>query len=164
MFYDIADDDYKENLKELTDINKMKKTFIKDYEIQKGFNIYKNLNVIIRCFWYGRRIQDFKPVSDNFSCGSEQLSILADGNILPCCVAYNNDISIGQAKNNSLKNILEGNKFLYNLRKKGGEKHLTCKKCFGEPTFRGTVVKNLYFALPSKIRHSKFVQFFTQSY
>jgi radical SAM protein with 4Fe4S-binding SPASM domain len=164
MFYDIADDNYKKNLKILTDVKEMKKTFTKDYAVQKGFDIYSNLNIKIRCFWYGRKIQDFKPISNNFSCGTEQLSILADGNVLPCCLAYTNDISIGKVANGSLKSTLEGNKFLYNLRKKGGEKHITCRKCYGEPTYRGTVVKNLYFSLPEKIRHSKFLKSFTQSY
>ena len=79
-------------------------------------------------------------------------------------LAYNKDISMGKVRDRSLKSILSGNKFLTNLRKKGGEKHLTCRKCFGEPTYRGTLVKKLYFALPTKIRNSKFMTFFTQSY
>ena len=50
------------------------------------------------------------------------------------------------------------------MRPEFGEKHITCRKCYGEPTYRGTVVKNLYFSLPEKIRHSKFLKNFTQSY
>ena len=71
---------------------------------------------------------------------------------------------MGNIRDGSLKSILEGNEFLYNLRKKGGKKHVICKKCFGEPTYRGTIVKKLYFALPEKIRNSKYMTFFTQSY
>ena len=27
--------------------------------------------------------------------------------------------------------------------KKGGKKHITCKKCFGEPTRRGSIVRSI---------------------
>jgi len=165
-FYEISDDEYKKNFKSLTDVKEMKKIFEKDYGAQEGFgfNIFKNVSVLVRCFWYGKKLSEFKPIGNNFSCKSSNLGILADGNVVPCCIAYNKDISLGNIRDSSLKSILEGNKFLYNLRKKGGEKHLTCRKCFGEPTYRGTFVKKLYFALPQKIRNSKFVTFFTQSY
>ena len=165
-FYEISDDEYKENLKSLKDVKEMKKIFIKDYWDQEGFGfkIFKNVSILVRCFWYGKKLSEFKPINNNFSCNTRNLGVLADGSVQPCCITYNNDLSLGNIKDSSLKSILEGNKFLYNLRKKGGEKHLTCRKCFGEPTYRGTFVKKLYFALPLKIRNSKFVTFFTQSY
>ena len=163
-FYEISDDQYKDNLKALMDIKEMKKIFGKDYGEQDGFNIFKNVNVKVRLFWYGMKLVHFKPIDNNFSCHSSNLAIQADGNVVPCCLAYNKDISMGKVRDKSLKSILSGNKFLTNLRKKGGEKHLTCRKCFGEATYRGTLVKKLYFALPSKIRNSKFMHFFTQSY
>jgi len=163
-FYEISDDQYKDNLKSFTDVQGMKFFFGKDYGTQEGFYIFKNVNVKVRLFWYGKKLTEFKPIDNNFSCHSGNLGILADGNVLPCCIAYNEDISLGKVGNNSLKSILSGNKLLTNLRKKGGEKHLTCRKCFGEPTYRGTLIKKLYFALPSKIRNSKFMTFFTQSY
>ena len=71
---------------------------------------------------------------------------------------------MGKVSDSSLKSILENNKFLANLRKKGGEKHINCRKCFGEPTYRGVFVKNLYYSLPLKVRQSRLVKFFTRSY
>jgi len=163
-FYDISDDKYKEKLKPLIDINEIKKIFGKEYVYQSGFDIYENIKIKIKPFFFGRRITDFKPIGNNFSCTNELLGILADGNIVPCCLAYNKDISMGKMTESSLNSVLSGSKFLHNLRKKGGKKSLTCRKCFGEPTYRGTLVKNLYFALPSNIRNSKFLKFFTLSY
>jgi len=163
-FYEISDIQYKENLNALMDLKEMKKIFGKDYGAQDGFHIFNNVDVKVRLFWYGKKLTEFKPIDDNFSCNSGNLGILADGNVLPCCIAYNDDITLGKLSDNSLKNILSENKLLIDLRKKGGKKHLTCKKCFGEPTYRGTIIKKIYFALPSKIRNSKFMTYFTQSY
>ena len=42
--------------------------------------------------------------------------------------------------------------FLKNLRTKNGEKHETCKKCFGEPTKRGAIARNIWNALPPRIQ------------
>ena len=164
MFHNISDDEYKKNLKVLFDIKEVKKIFDKEYGIQEGWHLYKNVKIYMRCFWYGRKQSEHKPMNNNFSCHNRNLGILANGHIVPCCLAYNQDLSLGKVSDSSLKSILDNNKFLYNLRKKGGEKHINCKKCFGEPTNRGVFIKNLYFMLPLKIRRSKLVQFFTRSY
>ena len=102
-FYEVSDDEYKENLMALIDIKKVKKIFSKDYFNQDGFDVYKNVNIKIRQFWYGRKLQDFKPIDNNFSCMSDNLGILADGNLVPCCLAYSKDISLGQLKTQSFK-------------------------------------------------------------
>ena len=82
--------------------------------------------------------------------------MLADGNVVPCCLAYEDSISLGNIKNLELKDILNnGKNFLYNLRNKNQEKHETCKKCFGEPTRRGAFLRNLYNLLPFSVKNSK---------
>ena len=40
--------------------------------------------------------------------------------------------------------MIKENKFLKDLRTKGGDKHITCKKCFGEPTKRGSVFRSIF--------------------
>ena len=114
-----------------------------NYNDKKGIFIYDKINLKFKPFIYGKRIRDFYPVSDSFSCKSSILGILADGNVVPCCLAYDDSISMGNIKNKSVNSILDGNKFLENLRKKGGKKHITCKKCFGEPTRRGSIVRSI---------------------
>ena len=113
MFYDVSDDEYKKNAKALLDIKEIKKIFDKDYAFQEGCNIYKNVKIKMRCFWYGRKQSKYKPISNNFICNTNNLGILADGHIVPCCLAYNQDLSLGKVSDSSLKSILDNNKFLY---------------------------------------------------
>jgi len=61
--------------------------------------------------------------------------------------------------NKSLKEILHENRFLKNLRSKTGEKHLTCRKCFGEPTRRGVFVRNILNKLPLSFLKSNLMEF-----
>ena len=113
-----------------------------DYNFQQGLKIAENIEVKIKPFFYGRRISDFHKVpSKTFLCKSEILGILSDGNIVPCCLAYDDKISLGNTKEVNLKNVLEDNEFLKNLRSYDGDKHEVCRKCFGEPTKRGTVIR-----------------------
>ena len=82
----------------------MRNLFKRNYIYQEGFNIYKNVKLNIKPFWYGRRIKDFKPVNENaFSCRTEILGVLADGNVVPCCLAYDDSISLGKVDKMSLK-------------------------------------------------------------
>ncbi len=146
LFYDIADKKYKENL--LNFVNNDNK-FDSDYINQTGFKIFDNITIKIKPFFYGRRIKDFYPINNNFSCDSSILGILADGSVVPCCLAYDDSISIGKiSEKKSLESFLSNNKFLKNLRDPHGEKHLTCRKCYGEPTKRGALLRNLinYFS------------------
>ena len=41
-----------------------------------------------------------------FSCDSKILAVLADGNVVPCCLTYDDTISMGKFKNNNLKDLL----------------------------------------------------------
>ena len=62
---------------------------------------------------------------------------------MPCCLAYDGSISLGNIQKDNLEEILINNNFLNNLRTKGAPKHITCRKCFGEPTKRGAARRNL---------------------
>jgi len=113
-----------------------------DYKKQSGFKITENIKLKIKPFFYGRRMKDFEPIpSDIFSCHNQILGILSDGSVLPCCLAYDDSISLGNIKEQKLFDILNQNNFLKNLRDKKGEKHITCRKCFGEPTKRGVIFR-----------------------
>lgn len=93
---------------------------------------------------YGRRIKNFYPINDNFSCDSKILAIQSTGDVVPCCLAYDDKISMGNILETGLSEILNnGQSFLYSLRTKGEKKHDVCRKCFGEPTKRGAHLRNL---------------------
>ena len=149
-FYDISDTKYKNSLEKLKNPNKY---FDNDYLKQDGFKIFDNITLKLKPFFYGRRINEFFPINNNFSCNSSILGILADGNVVPCCLAYDESISMGKVNENDLQNILEkGQTFLKNLRNNKLEKHETCKKCFGEPTKRGVMVRNLWNRMPPRFK------------
>ncbi len=144
-FHNIASDNYKSKLQNIMDKNLEKNIFKPDYIFQEGYKIFDNITLKIKPFFYGRRISEFEPINDNFACNSEILGVLADGNVLPCCLAYDDEISLGNVKHKNLQNILkDGENFLFNLRNKNKKKHDVCKKCFGEPTKRGSIIRNLY--------------------
>ena len=159
LFYEASDEKYKENLKVLLDEKNAKKIFSQNYLYQEGFKIFKNVTLKIKPFFYGRRISDYEPRDNKFSCSSEILAVLADGNVVPCCLAYDDSISLGKIKDGNLNEILRENKFLKNLRNINGEKHLTCKKCFGEPTKRGLFFKKFLNLLPNYVLNSRLMQF-----
>jgi radical SAM protein with 4Fe4S-binding SPASM domain len=149
-FYDISDTKYQDSLNQLRD---PKKFFSRNYLNQDGYKIFENITLKLKPFFYGRRISEFHAINDNFSCNSSILGILADGNVVPCCLAYDESISMGKVNKSSLKQILtDGSYFLDNLRTKKANKHETCKKCFGEPTKRGAIARNIWNALPPRIQ------------
>lgn len=151
-FYNITDEPYKKNFQNLKNY---KNFFKKNNYNQNGYKIYDNVTLKLKTFFFGRRISNFYPINNNFACDSKILGILADGNVVPCCLAYEDSISMGNINNLHLKDILNnGKSFLFNLRTKNEKKHNTCKKCFGEPTRRGAITRNLYNLLPIKIKNS----------
>lgn len=62
------------------------------------------------------------------------LLVLSDGRIVPCCVDYNADLILGNAKKDDLKQALERKKYFLNLWQKGTFKEI-CQKCHEEKTF-----------------------------
>ncbi len=151
-FYDISDGRYKESLDEL---KKSKRFFNYQYLRQDGYKIFSNITLKLKAFFYGRRINKFYPINNNFSCDSKILGILADGNVVPCCLAYDDSISLGKINEKDIKDILiSGEDFLRNLRTNNLKKYDTCKKCFGEPTKRGAIVRNTWNALPTKVKQA----------
>ena len=117
---------------------------LSNYDYNKGIKLFDNIELKFKPFFYGKRIKEFYPGNNSFACNSSILGVLADGNVVPCCLAYDNSISIGNVKNKNLISMIKENKFLKDLRTKGGDKHITCKKCFGEPTKRGSVFRSIF--------------------
>ncbi len=163
LFYEASDEKYKENLKKLLNFQEVKKIFAQNYLYQEGFKIFENVTLKIKPFFYGRRISDFEPRDDKFSCGSEILAVLADGNVVPCCLTYDDSISLGKINNSSLKKMIVNNKFLSDLRNVNSKKHITCRKCFGEPTKRGLFFKKFLGMIPEGFYNSRIIQFIKEN-
>jgi radical SAM protein with 4Fe4S-binding SPASM domain len=118
-----------------------------NYLRQVGLPISKYITVKIKQFIYGRRLNEFYAGSKYIGCNTMMLSIDAKGSVVPCCLAYGDMLTIGNIKDNSLKNILEKTaKFINDIRT--GEKlPEICAKCHGEPTRRGSLVVSIYLTL-----------------
>lgn len=113
-------------------------TTSKYYVSEKGFPLADNIRLKIKPFIYGHRIRDFLPLKNAFSCANRILSVMADGNVVPCCLLYDPVLSLGNIIDQSLTEVLYQHKdFLANLRMRNTLKPEVCKKCMGEPTNRG---------------------------
>jgi radical SAM protein with 4Fe4S-binding SPASM domain len=125
-----------------------------DYLGEEGFVLAPNIRLKIKKFIYGRRIQEFLPTYNKFSCNNRILGILSDGSVVPCCLAYDDSISMGNINEKTLEEILiQGTDFLGDLRGYNNcGKHETCKKCFGEPTKRGLATRMVYDGLRRLVR------------
>ena len=93
-FYEISDEKYKSQMLEMI---KFKESFFKkSYIDQEGYNIFSNVKVKLKPFFYGRRISNFYAIDNNFKCDSKILGVLASGAVVPCCLAYDEKISMGK--------------------------------------------------------------------
>ena len=126
----------------MDELSEVLKNTSREYISEEGFILAKNVRLKIKRFIYGRRIHNFQSAIHPFACSNRMLGIMADGAVVPCCLAYDNEISIGNIKEQQLSEILfQKETFLANLHSKSDKKPETCKKCLGEPTKRGLAVR-----------------------
>jgi len=114
-----------------------------DYLYQMGFNITENISLKIKPFMFGKKLTEFIPAKEKegIGCTNRMLGILASGKVVPCCLAYDDMLTMGNIKEESLRKILEKkNSWLKNIRR-GIGLQLVCKRCLGAPTKRGTVMQ-----------------------
>jgi radical SAM protein with 4Fe4S-binding SPASM domain len=126
-------------------LNKFMANTSTDYISEKGFPLAGNIVLKVKPFIYGRRIADFHPAIHPFACHNRILGVLADGTVTPCCLVYNQSLSLGNVQERSLGDIMQEKRiFLESLRAKNKSKNLLCRKCMGQPTKRGVWVKRLH--------------------
>ncbi len=119
-----------------------------NYVREPGLSIGKNISLKIKPFIFGRRIERFHPVKKARPCISRILGILANGNVVPCCMAYDDTFSLGNVQRDPLSIILERSLgLLRNIRVKGADLPPACQHCLGAPTRRGAVLKKIRHAL-----------------
>ncbi|MBU0591109.1 radical SAM protein [Candidatus Micrarchaeota archaeon] len=112
-----------------------------DYLDQTGIMIVDNISIKIKKFFFGRRLSKFHPVKNSIPCQTRILGILADGNVVPCCLDYDGALALGNIKNESICSILDRNrKFLSAIKTGSGSLPETCRRCQGAPTKIGTHV------------------------
>ena len=82
LFYEASDEKYKENLKVLLDEKNAKKIFSQNYLYQEGFKILK-CNFKNKTIFMEEELVIMNLEIMKFSCSSEILAVLADGNVVP---------------------------------------------------------------------------------
>lgn len=117
----------------------LERTYIR----QDGLRIAENVSLKIKHFFYGRKMIDFYPVMLTANCDIRLFTILANGNVTPCCFIYDNSIVLGNVKSASLREILADSEILENLRLKN-KLPIVCKRCQGAPSLRGALTMSLY--------------------
>jgi radical SAM protein with 4Fe4S-binding SPASM domain len=118
------------------------------YISEQGYQIAKNIRLKIKPFMYGRRITEFHLARHPIICNNRMLGVLADGSVVPCCLIYNSTLSLGNVRDKSLREIIEGKaSFLLGLRDKASPKPLICRKCLGQPTRRGVIAHKILAGL-----------------
>lgn len=118
-----------------------------------GFNISENITFKIKPFIYGKRLTEFYPAKDGIGCQNEILGILASGNVVPCCLAYGDMLSMGNVQEEPLKMILEQNIHWHNNIRKGIGLPLCCQRCLGAPTRRGVLFRQLKDVIINKTNY-----------
>jgi len=119
----------------------------RDYSNNPGFKINDNAFLKIKPFYYGRRLSEFFPLKNTSGCKNRILSVLASGNVVPCCMAYGEILSLGNIKHETLEKILIRNKELLAQIKNGKNLPLHCARCMGAPTKRAIPLKALKYSL-----------------
>ncbi len=110
------------------------------YWEEEGLRLAENIRFKIKPFGYGRRLKEFMPTKEPIACKNEVLGILADGSVVPCCMAYNTSLAMGNLTRDSLGDILERNRpLLGGIKSETNRKPDICKRCLGQPTRRGIV-------------------------
>lgn len=111
------------------------------YWAEDGLRLASNISFKIKPFGFGRRLADFKPTNEPIACNNQNLGILADGSVVPCCMAYNSSLAMGNLKDESLQSILGRNRtWLGKIKGQTNEKPDICKRCLGQPTTRGVIL------------------------
>jgi radical SAM protein with 4Fe4S-binding SPASM domain len=121
-----------------------------DYEGKNRLKVTDNIYMKIKPFFYGRRLSEFQPLINGRPCGTETLSILANGNVVPCCIVYDDILKLGNINDEPLEAIISRN--IQNIRniKTGINLPRTCMRCMGAPTIRGAIIKELHHRIAGK--------------
>ncbi len=136
-------------------IRKLKLAEDKRYLEQSGISINKNIKIKIKPFSYGRRQSDFYKVNRHLGCSTRILTIYATGSVSPCCLDFNDRLSMGNIKEESLVSILDRNRDFISGIRNGTISPEVCKRCHGAPTRRGALYLNVRTRLRNFIQTGK---------
>lgn len=113
------------------------------YKQQEPLVLSRNIQLKIKQFAYGRRLIDFYPAFKSRGCPVRVISVLATGAVAPCCLVYDDKLTMGNIRGEQLKFILERNRGFIRGIKKGLHMPRICRICKGAPTKRGAIALSI---------------------
>lgn len=125
-----------------------------NYFESASIDIDRNISLKIKPFFFGRRISSNMPNEGRFACSNRILGIKSSGSVIPCCLAYDDSLRLGDIRHKSLLDILEGARHqIGGIRSFSRKESEVCQRCFGEPTVQGIYLKNAEIALRHVLKY-----------
>lgn len=113
---------------------------VRDYLAQESFELSDRVSLKVKRFVHGRRLSAFRPAAATVPCGTRILSVLANGSVVPCCLAHEDLLSMGDAAVESLADVLERGRPLIEAVHTGVGMPAVCHVCQGAPSRRGALL------------------------
>jgi len=113
------------------------------YYSQDPLVLASNITLKVKQFQYGRRLVDFYPAFKVKNCTVRVVSVLGNGSVVPCCLAFDSKLSLGSIRNESFKDLIQKNSAFIKQIKEGKDVPDICRKCRGAPTKRGALAISL---------------------
>lgn len=112
----------------------------RDYLEQESLELSDHVSLKVKRFIHGRRLSAFRPAASTVPCGTRILSVLANGSVVPCCLAHEGLLSMGDATAEALSDVLERGRPLIESVQSGVGMPDACRVCQGAPSRRGALV------------------------
>lgn len=106
----------------------------------KYYTINKNISFELKTFFDSINFYDFKE-NNQVKCFMPHLNVNSKGEVVMCCADYTGDTSIGNIKERKIKEILIENYDVFLNKNNEKAKIELCRKCFGERTYRGLLLR-----------------------
>lgn len=120
-----------------------------------AYRLSDKVSIVYKQFSNIRRIEAYHPVRYG-SCHTRNLGVLANGDVVLCCVDYESKIKIGNVKTTRFHDILHRARPILKRLRDGGELQFDrCRDCLGAPTRHGAIIRDFRNLLRYKYMKNK---------
>jgi len=134
--------DQRFNIKEFN-INQYLERVSYCYEDEAGLSLAPHIVIKIKLFIYSKRLTEFYPIKGRIGCPTNIVGILANGDVVPCCMVNEGVFNLGNVHQEPLGTILEKSKYFLRGLRDGTNLPRICCKCLGAPSRRGAFAKQM---------------------
>jgi organic radical activating enzyme len=120
----------------------------------KYYSINKNISFELKTFFDSTNFYYFKE-NKQVNCFMPYLNVNSKGEVVMCCADYIGGTSIGNMKGRKIKEILIENYAVFLNKMNEKSKIELCRKCYGERTYRGLLLKkSINYLRRVKMKHT----------